>query len=87
LHFIIANANYKCKQSGREETMKRVLSPWCKAVKKAMIDENMDVMDLASGVNFTREYTSSVINGRVISDTARRVISDFLNIPNDDSLV
>lgn len=67
--------------------MKRVLSPWCKAVKKAMIDENMDVMDLASGVNFTREYTSSVINGRVISDTARRVISDFLNIPNDDSLV
>ena len=67
--------------------MKRVLSPWCKAVKKAMIDENMDVMDLDSGVNFTREYTSSVINGRVISDTARRVISDFLNIPNDDSLV
>lgn len=67
--------------------MKRVLSPWCKAVKKAMIDENMDVKDLASGVNFTREYTSSVINGRVISDTARRVISDFLNVPNDDSLV
>lgn len=67
--------------------MKRVLSPWCKAVKKAMIDENMDVKDLASGVNFTREYTSSVINGRVISDTARSVISDFLNIPNDDSSV
>jgi hypothetical protein len=28
----------------------------------------------------TKEYTSSVINGRVISDQASKVISDVLNI-------
>lgn len=65
--------------------MKRVLSPWSKRVKKALIDENMNIQELADGVGFTREYVSSVVNGRVISDAARSVISDFLNIPNDDS--
>jgi len=58
--------------------MKRKLSPWCKAVKIAMI--HWGVADLAQAVKMTKEYTSAVINGRVISEPAVKVISDVLNI-------
>ena len=60
--------------------MKRKLSPWCKAVKIAMIEKDWSTGDLARAVNMTREYTSAIINGRVISEPAARVISDVLNI-------
>lgn len=45
--------------------MKRKLSPWCKAVKIAMIQKDWGVADLAQAVKMTKEYTSAVINGRV----------------------
>ena len=60
--------------------MKRKLSPWCKAVKIAMIQKDWGVADLAQAVKMTKEYTSAVINGRVISEPAVKVISDVLNI-------
>lgn len=31
--------------------MKRKLSPWCKEVKKAMIDRDMSIADLAAELN------------------------------------
>lgn len=43
--------------------MKRKLSPWCKAVKIAMIQKDWGVADLAQAVKMTKEYTSAVING------------------------
>ncbi len=60
--------------------MKRKLSPWCKAVKIASIQKDWSVGDLADAVKMSKEYTSSVINGRVISEQAAKVISDVLNI-------
>ena len=60
--------------------MKRKLSPGCKAVKIAMIQKDWGVADLAQAVKMTKEYTSAVINGRVISEPAVKVISDVLNI-------
>ncbi len=60
--------------------MKRKLSPWCKAVKIAMIKKDWSVSDLAKAIEMTQEYTSAVINGRVISESATKVISDVLNI-------
>lgn len=57
--------------------MKRKLSPWCKAVKIAMIQKDWGVADLAQAVKMTKEYTSAVINGRVISEPAVKVISDI----------
>jgi ribosome-binding protein aMBF1 (putative translation factor) len=60
--------------------MKRKLSPWCKAVKIALIQKDWSVGDLADAVKMSKEYTSSVINGRVISEQAAKVISDVLNI-------
>lgn len=60
--------------------MERKLSPWCKEVKIAMIRRDWGVGDLANAVNMTREYTSAVINGRVYSTPAVKIISDVLNI-------
>ncbi|MEE0673820.1 MAG: XRE family transcriptional regulator [Enterocloster sp.] len=60
--------------------MKRKLSPWSKAVKIAMIQRDWSTSDLARAVKMTTEYTSSVINGRVVSEPAARAISDVLNI-------
>lgn len=60
--------------------MKKVLSPWCKMVLKAMIDRDMTVADLAELVGYTREYTSAVVNGRIYSEPAVKVISDVLNV-------
>lgn len=62
--------------------MSRSLSPWSKEVKKAMIDRDMSVSDLAEALNISREYVSAVVNGRVISDAAIKAISDYFNIPD-----
>lgn len=64
---------------------KRKLSPWCKSVRKAMIDRDWGVVDLAEACEYSKEYTSSVINGRVMAPDARRKISDILNIMNTDT--
>nr|DAP18596.1 MAG TPA: SOS-response transcriptional repressor [Caudoviricetes sp.] len=60
--------------------MGRMLSPWCKSVKIALIEQDLSVAELAKAVDMTSTYTSAVINGRVISESAARVISDYLNI-------
>lgn len=60
--------------------MSRKLPEWCKQVKIAMIQRDWGVGDLAEAVNMTREYTSAVINGRVYSAPAVKIISDTLNI-------
>lgn len=60
--------------------MAKVLSPWCKEVKKIMIDRDMTVSELAEGIGKTREYTSAIINGRVYSEPTVKEISDYLNI-------
>jgi DNA-binding Xre family transcriptional regulator len=56
------------------------LPAWCKEVRKAMIDKDMSVQDLASAIGMARQYVSAIINGRLLSDKGKRVICDFLNI-------
>jgi cyanate lyase len=63
--------------------MERELPKWCKEAKTAMIWKNLSYDDLAQHVGFTRQYVSSVLNGRVYSEKAVKKISDFLNI-NDN---
>ena len=60
--------------------MARVLSPWCKQAKHALIDKDMTVAELAEKVGLTREYTSAIVNGRSYSEAAVKAISDVLNI-------
>ena len=48
--------------------MKRKLSPWCKAVKIAMIQKDWSVADLAQAVKMTKEYTSLIHTATVEAD-------------------
>lgn len=62
--------------------MGRKMSDWSKAVKKAMIDKDWDMGDLAKAIGISREYTSAVVNERVRSAPTASAISNVLNIPN-----
>lgn len=41
--------------------MKRKLSPWCKEVKKTLIDRDMSVTELCGEVGMCRNYVTSVV--------------------------
>ncbi len=64
--------------------MARKLSPWCKNARITMIEKNLSVSDLSKNIGLTREYTSSILNGRVYAAPAVKKISSFLGIPDDD---
>ncbi len=60
--------------------MAKKLSKWGKNVKIELIKRDWSVNDLADTVHMSREYVSAVINGRVYSEQAVKLISDTLNI-------
>lgn len=60
--------------------MAKKLSPWCKEVKIELIKKDMTVGELAKKVGLSREYTSSIVNGRSYAEPAVKAISDALNI-------
>lgn len=64
--------------------MEEKLSPWCKKAKVTMIMKDIGVGAIAQKLGYTRQYTSSVLNGRTVSPPARKRISDFLNISDAD---
>ena len=64
--------------------MEKKLSPWCKEAKKALIDKDLEINELASALDMTRSYVSSILNGRVYSPVAVKKISDYLQIPDAD---
>ena len=53
--------------------MKRKLSPWCKAVKIAMIQKDWGVADLAQAVKMTKE-----VKGRIASVNKNRTKTSWL---------
>ena len=55
--------------------MKRELAPWSKEVKKALIDRDMTVTDLANRLGFSRAYISCVISGKTagVPEIAARI--------------
>lgn len=61
--------------------MKIILSPWSKEVKKAMIDMDMDINDIADHFHWTKQYVSRVINGHAYHREAVESISYYLGIP------
>lgn len=67
--------------------MKRKLSSWSKSVKKAMIDRDMESVDVANKFGWTRQYTSAIINGRVYHAEPVMRISQFfgLDIPSENA--
>lgn len=59
---------------------KRALPQWCKEAKKALIDRDMDVTDLAVQISFSREYVSRVVNGSVYAPEIAARVSKALNL-------
>jgi plasmid maintenance system antidote protein VapI len=62
---------------------KKKTSAWCKAVKIAMIQQDITVKELAEKLNFRREYVSAIINGRVYAPNAVSLICDILDIEDN----
>ncbi|MCM1221371.1 MAG: XRE family transcriptional regulator [Lachnospiraceae bacterium] len=60
--------------------MRKQLSDWSKEVKKAMIDSDLDMSDVADKLKWTRQYTSSIINGRAYQKESVIRISWLFNI-------
>ena len=65
--------------------MKVIYSNWSKNVKKAMIDADLDTNDIADKFNWTRQYVSSIINGRTYQREAVNSISVYLGIEIPES--
>ena len=67
--------------------MKKYLSNWSKNVKKAMIDADMDTNDLAERMKWSRQYTSSIVNGRAYHRESVLKISQLfdLEIPSENA--
>lgn len=55
--------------------VKRKLSPWCKEVKKTLIDRDMTVTDLCDQVGMCRNYVSRTINGASYAPALAETIS------------
>ena len=63
--------------------MKRKLSPWCKEVKKAIIDRDMSIADLAAELNLSSAYVTRIINGTFIIPETKKRISKYLDISSE----
>lgn len=63
--------------------MNRKLSPWCKEVKKAMIDRDMSIADLAAELNLSSAYVTRIINGTFIIPETKKRISKYLDISSE----
>lgn len=60
--------------------MKRVLPPWCKEAKKALVDRDMSVSELSEEIGLSRTYVSGVVNGRVYAPEIATRISRALEL-------
>ena len=63
--------------------MKQKLSRWSKSVQIAMIKQNLSRGQLAKNIGRSPQYLSAVVCQRVKSPEMEKLISDYLNIPNE----
>ena len=55
-------------------------STFAAEVKKALIDRNMTVSELACKMELSRQYTSAIINGKHINEDIKRKIGTYLGV-------
>lgn len=64
--------------------MKRTLPKWNKELKKALIDRDMTVTELAAELGISRVYASNIVNGVIRADAAPGIaarIGEYLEVP------
>ena len=60
---------------------KTPLPTWNKKVKKALIDRNMTVKELAEQIGYTAIYIRNIVNGKIVNATiAQQKINKALDI-------
>ena len=59
------------------------MSDWEKEVKKALIDRNMTVDDLARELNVSRAYIYEIFKGGRKATEMRQKINDYLGIEGE----
>ena len=67
-----------------KRTVKRILPQWNKDIKKALIQRDMSVTELAAGLGISRVYCSQIINNIIQADAAPGMasrIGDYLGVP------
>lgn len=57
-----------------------ILPQWCKEAKKAMIDRDLTIADIATMTGKTKRWIGGIINGRIYSPNMVKEISDILGI-------
>ena len=69
------------------EKEKKILSPWSKEVKKAMIDKDMDMIDIANKFKWTRQYATAIVNGGMYHPEAVARVSLLfgIEIPSENA--
>lgn len=63
------------------------LPQWCKEAKKAMIDQDMTVGDIAEKTGKTTRWIGGIINGRIYSPNMVKEISDILGIADSGNFL
>lgn len=60
---------------------KKILPTWNKKVKKALIDKNMTIRELAEIVGYSTVYVTNIVNGKIVNATrAEEKINDALGL-------
>ena len=68
-------------QNAPYSAIKPALSGWAKAIRIALLQRDLDTGDLAKAIGKSRNYTTSVIDGYVISKSSARAICEVLGVP------
>ena len=60
--------------------MTRSLPKWAKEARKAMIDRDMNIVDLSDGLGMSRPHISKVITGALLSPNTKAAICSYLGV-------
>lgn len=64
--------------------MSKCRTPWSRRANHVMIENEIDTQKISDATGMARQYVAAVVYGRVDSPKARRKISDFLGISDDE---
>ena len=63
--------------------MAKEMSTWEKKVRKALIDRDMNIPELAAEVGFNVSYLYDVFSGARPGEKVKAAVNDFLGIEGD----
>ncbi len=69
------------KEGEHKPKTKKQLPVWNRKVKKALIDRNLTIKELAEIVGYSTVYVTNIVNGKIVNATrAEEKINDALGL-------